>query len=142
MSIVAYISLLCFAVVYAHPSNSDQADKRNLVELGVLLHTVTGHALDYNGYGCYCGWGGAGTPVDAVDRCCQVHDQCYGTLSASGCSPKLSTYHYTCSGHSCHCNSQTSSCEDRTCKCDIDFANCVAAHPYNDRYHNYDHSNC
>lgn len=29
-------------------------------------------ALQYNEYGCWCGFGGSGTPVDDVDRCAHV----------------------------------------------------------------------
>uniref|UniRef100_A0A671U5P3 Phospholipase A2 n=1 Tax=Sparus aurata TaxID=8175 RepID=A0A671U5P3_SPAAU len=32
----------------------------------------------YNNYGCYCSFGGHGTPVDEVDQCCKVHDEFYG----------------------------------------------------------------
>ncbi|XP_059138542.1 acidic phospholipase A2-like [Physella acuta] len=143
MSFLVYISLACLAMAYAHPSNGGQSDKRDLLQLGILLGTVTGNAaLNYNGYGCFCGEGGFGTPVDEVDRCCQVHDDCYDALSVHGCNPKAVTYHYTCSGHNCHCNTHTSSCADRACTCDIDFANCVAAQPYDGRFYHYNHDNC
>ena len=43
--------------------------KRGVLEFGLWVLRVTGrNPLDYNGYGCYCGLGGRGRPVDATDR--------------------------------------------------------------------------
>uniref|UniRef100_A0A915N937 Phospholipase A2 n=1 Tax=Meloidogyne javanica TaxID=6303 RepID=A0A915N937_MELJA len=34
-------------------------------------------ALAYNDYGCWCGVGGVGEPMDKIDSCCMTHDKCY-----------------------------------------------------------------
>ena len=33
--------------------------------------------LSYMDYGCYCGFGGDGFPIDETDSCCQFHDACW-----------------------------------------------------------------
>lgn len=40
-----------------------------MAQFGLMIMQKTGKSpLAYNGYGCYCGWGGSKQPLDATDR--------------------------------------------------------------------------
>ena len=50
--------------VVAEEGSAD-ASKRDLASFGKLIARATRrNPFDYNGYGCYCGFGGKGRPVD------------------------------------------------------------------------------
>nr|P0DPS4.1 RecName: Full=Basic phospholipase A2 Cc2-PLA2; Short=svPLA2; AltName: Full=Phosphatidylcholine 2-acylhydrolase [Cerastes cerastes] len=104
----------------------------NLYQFGKMINHMVGKSpiFSYGDYGCYCGWGGKGTPVDATDRCCFVHDCCYGR--ANGCDPKLSTYSYNFQNGNIVCGNKYG-CLRHICECDR-----VAAICFGENVNTYD----
>uniref|UniRef100_A0A194ARQ7 Phospholipase A2 1q n=1 Tax=Agkistrodon piscivorus TaxID=8715 RepID=A0A194ARQ7_9SAUR len=95
----------------------------NLFQFEKLIKKMTGKSgmLWYSAYGCYCGWGGQGRPKDATDRCCFVHDCCYGKVT--GCNPKMDIYTYSVENGNIVCGG-TNPCKKQICECDRAAAIC------------------
>uniref|UniRef100_A0A3Q3K9E8 Phospholipase A2 n=1 Tax=Monopterus albus TaxID=43700 RepID=A0A3Q3K9E8_MONAL len=115
----------------------------NVVQFGLMISCVQPgvNPLKYDNYGCWCGFGGRGTPRDQVDKCCQVHDYCYRqSKQIRGCISYTSTralmvapvqignYSLTDSTVSPATNNR---CQAAVCECDREAAYCFAKATYN-----------
>ncbi|XP_073322540.1 phospholipase A2-like [Pagrus major] len=132
---------------------SDRGGGRSLWDFKNLINCVQPHVNfhKYIDYGCYCGYGGKGTPVDDLDRCCKVHDDCYGVqMNDPECSgvwsfllsPYTLPYAYTCSRRKVTCSKTNNKCQAIACKCDRAAAYCFARAKYNPEHWNLDQRFC
>nr|CAE47304.1 vaspin basic subunit [Vipera aspis zinnikeri] len=115
----------------------------NLFQFAKMINGKLGafSVWNYISYGCYCGWGGQGTPKDATDRCCFVHDCCYGRVR--GCNPKLAIYSYSFKKGNIICG-KNNGCLRDICECDRVAANCFRQNKntYNKNYRFLSSSRC
>ncbi|XP_078497185.1 group IIE secretory phospholipase A2-like [Lissotriton helveticus] len=120
----SYALLLTFIVV---PVSSSLINFHFMI-LGI---TEKDSLLAYNDYGCHCGYGGRGHPIDATDWCCHTHDCCYGDLLKKGCQPYWDNYQFTLTQGDVQCNNKKT-CAQKACECDRLAALCFAKN--NDTY--------
>uniref|UniRef100_A0A671U5V6 Phospholipase A2 n=1 Tax=Sparus aurata TaxID=8175 RepID=A0A671U5V6_SPAAU len=129
---------------------SDQQESRAVWQFGYMISCVQPgvNPFKYNNYGCYCGFGGQGTPVDEVDQCCKVHDDCYGAqISDPRCRgffslPYFVYYRYTCSPGRVTCSGTNGYCQRTACECDRAAALCFARTRHNPQYKNLNRRFC
>lgn len=115
-------------------STSKIRSKRDVWQLYSVITCMTPcDPLILKDYGCYCGLGGMGYPVDAIDRCCMVHDHCY---DSTPCHPALTyflPYNWKCVAGRPYCSlpvrwSPAYTCAVRLCECDRLFSECLNAY--------------
>ncbi|CAI2327814.1 unnamed protein product [Caenorhabditis sp. 36 PRJEB53466] len=89
--------------------------------------------FNYNGYGCWCGFGGSGAVVDGIDQCCKEHDECYGrSVSEDICgtlSPYIKGYNWECENSSAICPTTENGCKAFLCDCDKKVVECWQKFP-------------
>ncbi|XP_078522352.1 phospholipase A2, minor isoenzyme-like [Lissotriton helveticus] len=139
--LLAALLLAVASAKHLDPDLNSLLNFRNMIKCAI---PSSNPLLDYNNYGCYCGYGGSGTPLDDLDRCCYVHDDCYGqAMSHPSCrgigdNPYTENYTYSCSGTSITCSSKNNPCEAFICECDRTAAICFSKSRYNPEYKNVD----
>uniref|UniRef100_A0A0F7Z3L1 phospholipase A2 n=1 Tax=Micrurus fulvius TaxID=8637 RepID=A0A0F7Z3L1_MICFL len=142
--ILAHLLVLAAVCVSLLGASSIPPRPLNLIHFKNMIECTTKRSWwDFADYGCYCGSGGSGTPVDDLDKCCQVHDDCYGEAEkVHGCWPKWTLYSYDCSNGQLTCKDNNTKCKDFVCNCDRTAALCFAKAPYNNKNFKIDPSRC
>ncbi|XP_057689011.1 phospholipase A2 [Corythoichthys intestinalis] len=119
---------------------------KNLWQFGKMIECAQPgvNPLKYNNYGCWCGLGGTGSPLDELDMCCKVHDKCYeSSRKIPGCTsitdlPHVLVYDYTCSGTQITCSATNDKCQSAVCECDRVAAYCFEKAKFNSEHKDLD----
>ncbi|OXB77289.1 UNVERIFIED_CONTAM: hypothetical protein H355_002281 [Colinus virginianus] len=115
----------------------------SVLELERMIKVTTGKSalLSYSWYGCFCGIGGRGTPVDPTDSvshsCCHAHDCCYRRLREGKCSPLITPYQFDVSDGDITCGDMQSWCKREICLCDRALCFASTLPSYNESYRFY-----
>lgn len=113
-------------------NDRDDRLKRDVITLYSMIKCSTGcEPLFYKGYGCYCGFLGAGVPVDGIDRCCKLHDKCYENSNCISYLEYFVPYIWKCYNGKPLCALDhgefggRQSCAARLCYCDMRLSRCL-----------------
>ncbi|XP_068935661.1 phospholipase A2 homolog otoconin-22-like [Petaurus breviceps papuanus] len=110
----------------------------------IRLHTFTHGLANFSNYGCHCGPGTQGAPMDKIDKCCHSHDCCYNKAEVFGCTPSSHTYRYLNLGTKVKCVKTRDRCEKMACECDNKVAKCFRKYlpMYNPQLQNFPEAPC
>lgn len=106
--------------------------KRSLIDLAEMVEITTGrNGTDFVPYGNWCGIGGSGKAIDAIDNCCRRHDICYLDKIGKECNSIFSlyvaNYKWNSEGGKVFCSMEDrNSCGRATCACDREVVICLA----------------
>ncbi|KAI6175614.1 Phospholipase A2 [Aphelenchoides bicaudatus] len=124
--------LICFVSAKAFSNQTGLDALWNLQEMAECRLGYT--ALDYNDYGCWCGMGGSGTPVDGIDECCMRHDKCYDYAVDNGICVDVPFEYVEDYTWSCNrtgpgrpepkCEEGQNKCKQYLCWCDREVVDC------------------
>ncbi|XP_070614356.1 phospholipase A2 homolog otoconin-22-like [Erythrolamprus reginae] len=134
--VISLLVLACgLALVTSTPSQLNEM---------IQLSTITFGLANFTNYGCHCGPGTQGLPVDAIDRCCHSHDCCYNKAEMYGCNPKALTYRFYAQRDKIKCVKSRDRCEKMVCECDQKAASCFQKNlfTYNLQFRNLPATNC
>ncbi|CAK6440695.1 unnamed protein product [Pipistrellus nathusii] len=117
----------------------------NLLDFQKMIKFTTGKnaVTNYAFYGCYCGYGGRGSPKDATDWCCAAHDCCYSRLEKRKCGTKFLKYNFDYRKGQIVC-AKEDSCRRQLCECDKAATTCFASNrnTYKKQYQFYLNIRC
>jgi len=138
---LCFLSCLFLLVVSAEDDVAKSRGKRSVVSLGKMIgcthmksnkNVVLWAFTKYSNYGCYCGMGGKGDPVDMIDSCCYFHDRCYFDMKKKyhfGAYTDLYfkyKYSFKCRQDQVVCDGDLKGISLDLCKCDAQLSHCLA----------------
>uniref|UniRef100_R4G359 PLA2-Sut-14 n=1 Tax=Suta fasciata TaxID=529716 RepID=R4G359_9SAUR len=136
---LAHLLVLLAVCVSLLGASDNSPQPLNLIQFGFMIKCGNKRRqplFRYLDYGCYCGKGGRGTPVDDLDMCCKIHDDCYAKATKSySCSPYWTLYSWKCYASGPYCSSKTR-CQRFVCACDAAASRCFARAHYNPANYN------